>query len=115
MKPGKNSIPVDLYNRAQKRLEEKSARQIFSPLNETQRLERELEIYRLALDIQREELQQSQRQLQKTIVHYNQLFEMAPAGYFTLSSSRKIIQANHAGAELLNSDVAQLEGKPIDQ
>ena len=60
---------MDLYNRAQKRLQEQNARQILSPLTETQRLERELEIYRLALDIQREELQQSQRLLQKTIGH----------------------------------------------
>lgn len=116
MKYSKKSIPIDLYKRAQKRLQDENARHLLAaPQNEIQRLERELLIYRLALDIQREELLHSQRELQKVTGHYNQLFEMAPAGYFTLTQERRIIKANRAGAELLNEPQKHLVGKLIDR
>lgn len=116
MSQGKTSIPVDLYKRAQKRFQEQNARHLLAiPHTEIERQERELTIYKLALEIQREELQQSQQELQKISDHYKQLFEMAPVGYLTLTLDQKIFQANNTGAQMFNLRPQQLIGKKIDQ
>ncbi len=72
--------------------------------SEMKRLVFELEVHRIELELQNEELL---REKEKTVIacrKYSDLFDFAPTGYFTLSKEGKIVELNIYGANLLRND-----------
>lgn len=62
----------------------------------------ELESNRVELELQNEELRESQVKLETARLKYNELYSFAPTGYMTLDSDGNIIEANLKAAHLLN-------------
>ncbi len=61
----------------------------------------ELRVHQIELEIQNEELRESQRKLEYSQRKYFDLYNFAPAGYFTIDKDGLILDVNLAGAALL--------------
>lgn len=61
----------------------------------------DLQTYRLELEMQNEQLRQSQLELAKSLDRYVDFYDFAPVGYITLDNSGIIIEANLTGAAML--------------
>ena len=103
--------PGALRRAAKARLNQRPA----SPWPKTQagvaRLHHELEVHQVELEMQNEELRQTQSQLETALQQYTELYDFAPAGYLTLGPDGTIRQANLAAAGLLGIKRSQLLGR----
>jgi hypothetical protein len=52
--------------------------------HDTQRLVEQLQIHQIELEMQNEQLEQARAETQEALDRYPDLYEFAPAGYFTL-------------------------------
>jgi diguanylate cyclase (GGDEF)-like protein/PAS domain S-box-containing protein len=100
----------DLRLRAELKLSERKKRSTRSTPAEqdTSRLIHELEVHQIELEIQNEQLQQSQAELESTLTLYAELYALAPVGYFTLTRDGTIRRVNLTGAKLLNMNISEL-------
>jgi PAS domain S-box-containing protein len=69
---------------------------------DTQKLIQELEIHKLELEMQNEELSQTEFTTKKTAEKYIDLYDFAPSSYFTLTNTGKIIDLNLSAATMLD-------------
>jgi PAS domain-containing protein len=100
----------DLRLKAELKLSERKKRSTRStvPDEDISRLIHELEVHQIELEIQNEQLQQSQAELESTLSLYAELYALAPVGYFTLTRDSTIRRVNLTGAKLLNMDISGL-------
>jgi PAS domain S-box-containing protein len=70
----------------------------------TLKLIHELEVHQIELEMQNEELLLAKQQSEQLIVKYSKLYDNAPSGYFTLSTTGKVIEANLTGAAILGKE-----------
>ena len=75
----------------------------------------ELRIHQIELEMQNEELRQSQEALDASLTRYFDLYDLAPVGYFTLSESGLILQTNLLASSLLGLPRSALVGKPLSR
>jgi PAS domain S-box-containing protein len=75
----------------------------------------ELQVYKIELEMQNEELRTAQTELEKSRNKYLSLFETAPVGFFTFDKHGTILQANEKGAALLGMLQKKLPGKRFQQ
>lgn len=68
----------------------------------------ELEVYQIELELQNEELILARYAAKEAAEKYKELYDFAPSGYVTLSSSGEIKELNHACARLLGKEQRQL-------
>jgi len=112
MNEGKNNSPEATLLR-QKAEEEIKGRHLKqnSPLYQadTLKLLHELELQKIELELQNEELKLEREKVAIATV----LFDFAPAGFFTLDRTGKILQLNHSGALQLMKERASLTGSDI--
>ncbi|GEM_PF-2129635 len=73
----------------------------------------ELRVHQVELELQNEELRQTQRELEKAQSKYFDLYHFAPIGYFTFDKNGLIIELNLAGADLLGLERERLLNKPF--
>ena len=111
MTPSEND-PGDLRRAAEKRLKESSVSDKLLSQAELQRLQHELQVYRVELEIQNEELSSAMAELEVSLKRYVDLFESAPVGYFNLNSEGVILDVNPAGTRLVGLECFWL--KQID-
>jgi len=78
-------------------------------------LAQELEIHRVELELQNEELRETQIALQAGLDRYTQLFDFAPIGYATLAPDGTVREINHIGASLLEEIRSRVVGKRFAQ
>ncbi|MBK7397993.1 MAG: PAS domain S-box protein [Myxococcales bacterium] len=71
-------------------------------------LVRELRLHQVELEMQNEELLRAHHELAAALARYSALYDLAPVGYFTLSSNGTIREVNHAGAAMLGETRAHL-------
>ena len=71
----------------------------------------ELRTHQIELELQNEELCESQSKLEEAQHKYFDLFNFAPVGYFTLDKNGLILEANLAGAALLGVEKINLQKK----
>ncbi len=71
----------------------------------------ELNVHKVELEMQNEELLATQVQLVNSIDEYSNLFTYAPIGYFTLNIEGEITNVNITGAKQLGVDKKELIGK----
>lgn len=110
-KKSSTNPPVsDLQLKAELKLRERKKRS--TPLTaselDTSRLIHELEVHQIELEIQNEQLLQSQAELESTLTLYAELYALAPVGYFTLTRDGTIRRANLTGAKLLNRGINEI-------
>jgi PAS domain S-box-containing protein len=83
--------------------------------NDVRRLIHELDVHRIELAMQNDDLSRSQGDLERARDEYSALFEMAPVGYFRLDAKCRILQVNVAGADLLGMDRRVLTKKRLHE
>lgn len=82
---------------------------------DTQRILHELEIHRIELELQNEELRQARDNAEQSLDKYTDLYEFAPVGYFTLDRSGVITSVNLRGASLVGIARTRLLGQRFGQ
>ncbi|MGE5601504.1 MAG: PAS domain-containing protein, partial [Nitrososphaerales archaeon] len=85
---------------------------VLSPA-EVQRLLHELQVHQIELEMQNEELRQTQAELEWSRQCYFDLYNQAPVGYITVTSSGYIHEANLKAAALLGMQPGELVGRPL--
>jgi PAS domain S-box-containing protein len=75
---------------------------------QTQRMQHELGVHQVELEMQNEELRRTQAELSTARARYFDLYHLAPVGYCTLSEDGHILQANLAAASMLGMSVGLL-------
>jgi two-component system CheB/CheR fusion protein len=73
----------------------------------------ELEIHRLELELQNDELRAARDMAKAALARYTEVFDFAPIGYAVLDAGGQIREINHAGAGLLGAERARLVGKRL--
>jgi len=116
MKPTKPSEPqaraTDQRRRAEESLQAQAQSAAVQPsVLHIQKLLHELQVHQIELEMQNEELRQSQAETKTALARYTDLYDVAPAGYFTLQPDGAITQLNLAGARLLGRERELLTGK----
>lgn len=72
------------------------------------RLAHELQVHRIELELQNEEVLASRAQVEDALARYMELYDCSPVAYFTWDRLGTIQQVNLTGARLLGIDRAQL-------
>jgi PAS domain S-box-containing protein len=109
-----NSADIsELRRQAEARLSEKQKSQRSQTdagrtAHDTQRLVQELQIHQIELEMQNEHLEQARAETEAALDLYTDLYEFAPAGYFTLDREGTIRRANLTGSGLLGVDRSRL-------
>lgn len=80
---------------------------------EMRRLVQELEVHQIELQMQNEELRQAQEELEKSRNAFAELYDFAPAGYFSFDPQGQVCSVNLPGASLLGLERQHLPGKPM--
>ncbi len=82
---------------------------------DVQRLVHELQVHQVELKMQNEDLRVRTDELDAARTRYQELFDLAPAGYLELDSEGLIRRANFAAGVLLDLDREQLVGSPFER
>ena len=82
---------------------------------EIQKAFHDLRVHQIELEMQNEELRQIQLDLKTSQERYFDLYDLAPAGYFSLSDTGLILEANLTGAALLQVTRGALTSQPFTQ
>ncbi len=80
---------------------------------DTKKLLYELDVYRIELEMQNEELSRTRTEVEEGLTRYTDLYEFAPVGYLTLDREGTILQMNLTGALFLKMERSRLLGKRL--
>ena len=64
----------------------------------------ELRVYQLELEMQNDELKESNVKIDRIAEKYKELYDFAPLGYFTLTKEGEIVELNHYGSQMFNNE-----------
>lgn len=78
------------------------------------RLLQELQVHQVELDLQREELENNEREMSRELGMYKALFELTPTVCLVVTMEGRIIEANPAAASLLNTRHGDLMGRTLN-
>jgi len=82
---------------------------------DVQRLIHELQVHRVELEMQNEELRRTHDLVEQSRSRYADLYDFAPVGYFSLDRQGVIVESNLTGAVLLGVDRKHLLKRPFAQ
>ena len=82
--------------------------------SETQDLIHELEVHKLELEIQNDELRHAWAIAEIASDRYTELYDFAPTGYGTLSSEGSILEINLHGSQLLGMERSRIKNVSFD-
>jgi PAS domain S-box-containing protein len=109
----------ELRDIAEKKVCEKEANSLPNldamTLLQTQQMLHELRVHQIELEMQNEELRRVQVELDVARRRYFDLYELAPAGYFTLSDKGIITEANLTMASLIGIARNQIQKQPLSK
>ena len=75
----------------------------------------ELQVHQIELEMQNEELRQTQRELHAERDKYADQYDFAPVGYFSISEKGMIMEANRTGAAMLGVERGRLIHQPFSR
>jgi PAS domain S-box-containing protein len=76
-------------------------------------IEHELNVHKVELEMQNEELRLTQLQLEKSLDNYAELFQYAPVGYFILDINGIVLNLNDTACKLLGEYKIWATGRPF--
>ncbi|MDD5284367.1 MAG: PAS domain S-box protein [Desulfuromonadaceae bacterium] len=91
MKPSQIDSDQKLRQRAKRKIDVDEDKYSYA---ESKRLLQELQVHKIELEMQNDELRLAQHELEESRKRYFELFDMAPLGYLTLDKQGKILDAN---------------------
>ena len=107
--PSPAADAATLRRRAETRLREPAAQRGTVPAaTDPPRLLHELQVHQIELELQNEELKQANDQLETVLEKYQDLYDFAPVGYFSLDEQGAILEVNLTGAALLGLERSRL-------
>ena len=83
------------------------------PIKDVQQLVYELQIHQIELEMQNDELRQTQVELEAARDRYMNLYDCAPTGCLTLDLKRVVLEANLPACTLLGMNRKDLLGQPV--
>ena len=104
-------MPHDIKNlrrQAEERLRHLAGDVSGKDLADVKKLIHELEVHQIELGMQNEELRRSQEKLGESRDKFQELYDLAPVGYFTLDKKARIRQVNLTGADLVGLQRSKL-------
>jgi len=81
--------------------------------DEIRRFVHELEVHRVELEIQNQQLEATQLAAEESEARYRELYDSAPIGYLTLDAAGRIVTANRRACALLGLPRARLLGRKL--
>jgi PAS domain S-box-containing protein len=81
---------------------------VLQSVADPQRQFHELQVHQVELELQNAELQETRDRMEGLLEKYTDLYDFAPAGYFSLDQSGTILEANLTGAALLGVERSRL-------
>jgi PAS domain S-box-containing protein len=100
--------PSELRRRAEELLRQRPEDIQAIPGDDIQRLIHELRVHQIELEMQNEELRETQGEINELLTKYFNLYELAPVGYFVIDQKGLIFEANLTGANLLGVQMRYL-------
>ncbi|MBV5328323.1 MAG: PAS domain S-box protein [Chlorobium sp.] len=85
------------------------------PPEETRRMLYELQVHQIELELQNEDLRQTQVELAAARARYFDLYDLAPVGYITISAQGVILESNLTAGTLLGAPRSMLVGQPVSR
>jgi PAS domain S-box-containing protein len=113
LKSHDTSTPADLRRIAEAKMTLERASRPPQSHADIQRLQHELEVHQIELELQNQELRAAQNANAAALERYTDLFDFAPVGYFNLGSDGSVSLVNLTGAKLVGVDRAQLLGRRL--
>lgn len=104
---------IRIRNEAEKRFREKQFDFNALDIADQERLLEELQIGQIELELQNQELSETQLQLEHLHEQYLDLYNEAPVGYLSLNDAGTIIRANFTIARMFGVSPYQLKGRPL--
>ena len=99
---------TDLRQQAEGKLSKRKKSPATDANMDTQRLIHELEVHQIELEMQNEELLQSNAELESTLSQYAELYAFASVGYLTLTRDGTIRRANLTAVKLIGVGLSEL-------
>lgn len=93
-----------LRQKAEEELKNIKVQKPFLNEADAQKLIHELEVHQIELEMQNQELAESEEQSRKVTEKYTSLYDFAPMGYFTLGPGCKIRRMNLSGARMVGKE-----------
>jgi PAS domain S-box-containing protein len=104
---------ADLRRRAEEMLRKRSSDGDAGAPQQTPSLVHELQVHQIELEMQNDELRETQEKLEASRAKYFDLYDLAPVGYFTLNEQGLIVEANLTAATMLGVPRSALVKQPI--
>jgi PAS domain S-box-containing protein len=95
---------AELYHRAELQLRKQrgnSRAKTGKTETDTLRLRHELEVHQIELEMQNNELKESRDKMERLLEKFEDFYDFAPVGYFSVTESGMILEVNLTGAALL--------------
>ncbi|HEX7092731.1 MAG TPA: PAS domain S-box protein [Nitrospiraceae bacterium] len=112
-KPSGLTKATALRRQAEERLRTTRRDVAAMPVKEVQQLVYELQVHQIELEMQNDELRQTQVELEAARDRYVDLYDFSPTGYLTLDMQGKIVEANLRAGTLLEVNRKKLIGQPL--
>ena len=109
----KKSSNIDLRARAENLVNQKKDAIKNLSLDDAHSLLHELEVHQVELELQNEELRETQHRLEDLSQKYTDLFDFAPIGYLILDKKGIIKNINLTCCDLLGKERVYIIGKPL--
>jgi len=105
----------NLRKKAEDRVSKSGTQLTELPSAEVQKLLYEFQVHQIELELQNEELKNTQHELTVSRDQYKQLYNASPIGFLTLNSTGNIIKANTAAEKFLGASEKIMMGKKFGQ
>ena len=109
MKRREGKQKTGLRRKAEQQLKSKRKPPEDLSTKDAQKLIHELEVHQIELELQNEELRETQYELEVSRNRYIDLYDFAPLGYFILNKKSMILEVNLTGADLFGVERQNLK------
>ena len=111
MKHKLSTAPASLRHAAEARLKEQPASHPAKSETDLRRLQHELEVHQIELEMRNEELRAARDKTAEDLERYTELYDFAPVGYFTFTTDGTVRAVNLLGASLVGLERGRLVGR----